>query len=151
MIDEFIVENVVDNGDETSNMELTKDNLMAALDEFDFRSERPLPHEHKLFRKLIDEYFKQEENLGYVLGMYENLLSKYEILFNLLNNEPLKFEELEVGQWVWDNKTKKYKQISIIPNIINKTGHEVNFVYFRGHKNVMLFEEDRFYRREIKE
>lgn len=113
-----------------------------------------------LLEQLINEHFELKKRYNLLKESYDGLLGNAVKLQEGIcplcenyecRNPPLKFKELKEGMWVWDDKTKKYKQISIIPNIINKTGHEVNFVYFRGHKNVMLFEEDRFYRREVKE
>lgn len=149
--DEFELVNVVDSENETSNMELTKDNLMAALDEFDFRSGRPLPHEYELFRKLIDEYFETKESLNYAIKMYEDLLSKYAILFNLLNNKPLKFNELEVGMWVWDNVSKRYMKIYDIS--YSEECFNVNGEWYLDdlYLEEFDFQENRFYRREVKE
>ena len=62
MIDEFEIVNC--GNIEPFSMELTRDNLMAALDEFAFRSERDLPNEYALIKKLIDEYFKLKKEYG---------------------------------------------------------------------------------------
>lgn len=39
-------------------MKLTKEECELALEEYDFRSERPLPHEYKVLRQLIKEHFE---------------------------------------------------------------------------------------------
>lgn len=55
------------------------------------------------------------------------------------DNPPLKFEELHEGMWVWDNEDKEWcKFIS-----------EHLFEYMDGYGGV--FEENRFYRYEVKE
>ena len=64
---------------------LTKENCELALEEYNFRSERPLPHEYSLLRRLIEEHF---------------------------DNPPLKWEELKPNMWVWDNKCDSYYKIS---------------------------------------
>ena len=42
----------------TDESPLTRDKCFSALDEFDFRSERPLPYEYNLLKRLINEYEK---------------------------------------------------------------------------------------------
>lgn len=68
------------------------------------------------------------------------------------DNPPLKFEELKENMWVWDNNWNQYFEIcEIYPqtkefdvlihqNRINKLRYEP-----------MKFEENRFYRKEVKE
>ena len=133
-------------------MKLTKEECEKALEWFKLKqckgclSQYPncwskcIDMPYTTLKQLINDHFKLEE-------MYLKLVK----MWGMDSNPPLKFEELKEGMWVWDNKTKKYKQVSDIPNITNKTGHNVDFVYFRGHKEVMLFDENRFYRREVKE
>lgn len=66
--------NIIDCGKiEPFSMKLTRDNLMAALDEFDFRSERPLPNEYALIKKMIDEYFKLKKEYSKLKKEYDDL------------------------------------------------------------------------------
>lgn len=58
-------------------------------------------------------------------------------------NPPLKFEELEVGMWVWDNRIKAYLKIQEI--WVNKV------IHFDNCCVVCFFQENRFYRDEVKE
>ena len=60
------------------------------------------------------------------------------------DNPPLKFEELEVGMWVWDNKRKEYFKISEI----RQKWRYFFFEYVAGFTD---FEENRFYRYQVKE
>lgn len=81
--------------------------------------------DYRLLRRLIEEHF---------------------------SNPPLKFEELKEGMWIWDNNWNQYFEIcEIYPktkefdvlihqNRINKLRYEP-----------MKFEENRFYRKQVKE
>ena len=68
----------------------------------------------------------------------------YNVLMGLINehfdNPPLKFEELEVGMWVWDNKEKRYSKIESFAWIQ---------IYFYDYTDD--FEENRFYRKQVEE
>lgn len=71
------------------------------------------------------------------------------------DNQPLKFEELEEGMWVWDNKHKVYNQIYRLYGNFMSTKH--NAVQFK-HLNettqwgdTIEFEKKRFYRKEVQE
>lgn len=59
------------------------------------------------------------------------------------NNPPLNFEELEVGMWVWDRELSAYIQIYAIYDTV-KGIRVSSFGTFE-------FEENRFYRWEVKE
>ena len=86
----------------------------------------------------------------------------YRVLMELINehfdNLPLKFEELEVGMWVWDNELRmyflikgkfnitvgSYKVLEIITsNLSNGTWH-----YNTCH---IYYQENRFYRKQVEE
>ena len=58
-------------------------------------------------------------------------------------NPPLKFEELEVGMWVWDNKFQEY--VKILEVWCN------GIIHYHNSCCVIVFEENRFYRHEVKE
>lgn len=60
---------------------LTKENCELALEEYDFRSERPLPHEYGLLRKLINEHFelvKENERLSSQLVECQRVCKVYQ-------------------------------------------------------------------------
>ena len=78
------------------------------------------------------------------------------VLSTLLSvgNPPLKFEELEVGMWVWDNKLKCYRELCILfepckeyPKGSFKSWHDLS----QTNKDFVEFDENCFYRREVKE
>ncbi|MGN1343778.1 MAG: hypothetical protein ACI4U3_04310 [Traorella sp.] len=62
------------------------------------------------------------------------------------DNPPLKFEELKENMWVWDNKYKMYLKIY---EAFHFKGYEEWIQYADGVCD--LFEENRFFRREVKE
>lgn len=68
------------------------------------------------------------------------------------DNPPLKFEELEAGMWVWDNREKEY--IKAHPGTNIEGNRCVIFEYSRNQENeydeyFVLFEENRFYRKQV--
>lgn len=60
------------------------------------------------------------------------------------DNPPLKFEELEVGMWVWDNKRKEWCVLAAFWN------DALNRYYVSGLSD-SRFEENRFYRKQVEE
>ena len=66
-------------------------------------------------------------------------------------NQPLKFEELKPDMWVWDNVPKIYMKIydiSYSERCFNVNGEwYLNDLYLEEFD----FEENRFYRREVKD
>lgn len=67
-------------------------------------------------------------------------------LLSIDDNPPLKFEELKEGMWVWDNKMVLYIRIA---KIIGKTIYAEDFLY--GFDCYGRYEENRFYRKKVKE
>lgn len=59
-------------------------------------------------------------------------------------NPPLKFEELEEGMWIWDDKEKRYGKVT------QRNMWEHGLLSIPG-LCWGAFEEDRFYTREVKE
>ena len=74
------------------------------------------------------------------------------LLRELVDNPPLKFEELEKGMWVWDDKEKWYRKIVILFNPCSEYP-KGSFKSYADSCETSLdfieFEENRFYRREI--
>ena len=71
------------------------------------------------------------------------------------NNQPLKFEDLEEGMWVWDDKNKIYNLI-YEKRINCAKEKEIEFQWEmpdRECQNFMtdVYEENRFYRREVQQ
>ena len=77
-----------------------------------------------------------DELLGHAVAFQEELI-------NLKDNPPLKFEELHEGMWVWDNRIKAYLKIQEI--WVNKV------IHFDNCCVVCFFQENRFFRYEVKE
>lgn len=81
---------------------------------------------NKLLNKLIDEHF---------------------------DNPPLKFEELKEGMWVWDNQLKWFFKV-VICNV-KVDGYESLKMFkvknYEGGLMLMLYEPNRFYRKEVQE
>lgn len=85
-----------------------------------------------------------------------NLCRSRNIIKQLINehfdNKPLKFEELHEGMWVWDNKTKSYifvfKPLNWEPIKGLRYAHQIINHSAEGY--YMDFEENRFYRKEVK-
>lgn len=81
---------------------------------------------------------------------YHTLKSLIEEHFS---NQPLKFEELKEGMWVWDSQLKWFFRISICNVKIE------NFEYiklfkvekYEGGSMLMFYEPNRFYRKQVKE
>lgn len=91
----------------------------------------------------------------YCLVVNKEMYSKLEkaqdtimqLIENHFDNPPLKFEELEVGMWVWDNKEKMYiKSCNNFDTEENGKGIRVQM----GFDLVRIkFEENRFYRKQV--
>lgn len=76
-------------------------------------------------------------------SIYDALKVLEHIMIDYFDNSPLKFEELEVGMWVWDNRIKAYLKIQEI--WVNKV------IHFDNCCVVCFFQENRFYRKEVKD
>lgn len=72
-------------------------------------------------------------------------------LQELVDNPPLKFEELKEGVWVWDSKTKSYiyifKPLNWEPEGGIRYAHQRITASVDGYYTD--FEENRFFRREV--
>ncbi len=73
-------------------------------------------------------------------------------LQELIDNPPLKFEDLKEGMWVWDDKTKSY--IYIYKPLDWKPAKGIRYashiITNSAEGYYMDFEKNRFYRREVK-
>lgn len=69
---------------------------------------------------------------------FENLIEEH------FDNPPLKFEELKVGMWVWDNKRKEWcVLLAFWKDALNR--------YYISGLSDSPFEENRFYRKQVEE
>lgn len=112
----------------------------------------------------LDEMIKiQKNNLtsNYMIGLFNGLILAKGIIENVdvdkllieckEDNPPLKLKELEQEMWVWDNHKKDY--IKIVCFIETDDGTNVvteNHHYSQNHYSHRLFEENRFYRKEVR-
>lgn len=75
-----------------------------------------------------------------------------DILQELADNPPLKFEDLKEGMWVWDDKEKWYRKIVILFDPCQEYP-KGSFKSWADSCETSLdfveFEENRFYRREV--
>lgn len=118
-------------------MKLTKEECIKALDEIWFEANNgaimcgdELSEEYnEILTQLIEEHFSSSSSR---VGTREN--------------PPLKFEELKEGMWVWDNYLQNYLQIRKLYEEDKKFCYTSD--YYCGTYG---FEENRFYRREVKE
>lgn len=116
----------------------------------------------KLTRENIEDQLKKaccgllevEDDICYQ-SIYLNEWFKHSKLCDLTHqlikehydNPPLKFEELEEDMWVWDDYNKEYKQIA-------KTNLDKMGIWYYGvycEYEVDKFEENRLYKKEVKE
>lgn len=72
----------------------------------------------------------------------------YDVLLELINehfdNPPLSFEEMKEGDWVWDNKRKEWCVLAAFwKDALNR--------YYVSGLSDSPFEENRFYRKQVKE
>lgn len=72
-----------------------------------------------------------------------------DIICDYFSNPPLKFEELKVGMWIWDDKHHTYILIDRIWESYNKA----IYFYAIGWEccENTEFEPNRFYRKEVQE
>lgn len=92
------------------------------------------------------------------MGLYEDfeVTEEYQILEQLIKeyfyNEPLKFEELKEGMWVWDNEDKLYVQID--EDFDEENGNIILRYYedsYNSNCERTRFKENRFYRKQVEE
>ncbi len=97
------------------------------FERFPINCEPVYVEEMNVFKQLIDEHF---------------------------DNPPLKFEELKVGMWVWDNKHKVYNCISRIYQNLYPNVNAIQFKHLNESTqwgDIIEFEENRFYRKQVQE
>ena len=90
---------------------------------------------------------------------YKRLDQAQDIIMQLIedhfDNPPLKFEELEVDMWVWDNKYKVYNQIYCLYEDFMSTKHSaIRFKHLNETTqwgDIIEFEANRFYRKQVEE
>lgn len=128
---------------------LTKEEYIDIIENLDFFYGDNLITTAELRKKKHRE--TQEKDL-------ENFKKKINCLKQLINehfdNPPLKFEELKEGDWIWDSKHKEYIECNPGINSLNELCALYWYTYFNPdgelEEDYIKFEENRFYRREVK-
>lgn len=68
------------------------------------------------------------------------------------DNQPLKFEELKEGMWIWDNQLKWFFNVAVCD--VKVQGYESLKMFkvgkYEGGSMLMIYEPNRFYRKEVK-
>lgn len=83
----------------------------------------------------------------------KNKLVQITLIEEHFYNPPLKFEELKVGMWVWDNEHDMFNQIlELRINCAEEQEIEFNYSLETDDKIYNdIFEENRFYRKQVEE
>lgn len=81
----------------------------------------------------------------------KNVDERYSLLQELVDNPPLKFEDLKEGMWVWDNKNKSYIYIfkPLVWEPVKGIRYASHIITNSAEGYHMGFEENRFYRWEV--
>lgn len=112
--------------------------------------------QYLMIKQLIEEHFDLYEKYITLECSYGDMKEYYELqitrLKKSLDNPPLKFEELKPQMWVWDNECVEYIKIhEVLKNGGEDFDGEVIEVQHDWGYYEIPFEENRFYRREVKE
>lgn len=108
-------------------MSLTKEKCKRALRELKMANDYPTSK------------FNDSRLIDFHLVTFEQLIEEH------FDNQPLKFEELKENMWVFDNKYKEYCYIYFI------AGKYPHRKYIDNCESDSEFEENRFFRYEVKE
>lgn len=125
-------------------------------------------NDYKVLEQLIKEHFdlleeykklekSDESKEQCTIEQYALIHELRDEIKELKSNPPLKFEEIKVGQWVWIAETKEYVKVhrKYISDFRNSSYPEntkiIKFIYHNGFCFSQRYEENRFYRMEVKE
>lgn len=110
---------------------------------FKLHSDSTLKHLTK--DELISYIHMLHHNWGACDESYYNVMNLAKELQKELDNPPLKFEDLIEGMWVWDNKHKEYAYLVLA------CGEYIHLEYIKNLISDCKFEDNRFYRVEVKQ
>lgn len=99
--------------------------------------------------QMEEAYFDSDTCLGAMKRFSKNIELFYGLLEEHFDNPPLKFEELKEDMWVWDNKDKRWMCIERIKNVLICMNSYKHYLYANGVP--IIFEENRFYRKQVGE
>lgn len=104
-------------------------------------------------------YWNQDCSYGAMSRVRKDLDILNKLIYEHFDNPPLKLEEIRPDDWIWDKKNKKWRQVNFA-GIVGKDDElmfyedvfkkGVKIVAFKDFRSV-VFEENRFYRKEVKE
>lgn len=93
---------------------------------------------------LYGRWLNQDDN---AMAIEEDMVTLEQLIEEHFDNQPLKFEELKEGMWVWDNKYKDY--VKFKRHDIENFGKLIIFSKGFDEEYLRKFEENSFYRREV--
>lgn len=132
-------------------MELTKDmceaailKIKKALDELEYDE---LHHEYEVLNQLVKKHFQ----LLFELKDCRRELDIFYELLKMMINQPLKFEEINEGMWLWDNEKKRYMKVYDISYAEKSFNVNGEWFFDDLYLDSFEFEENRFYRKEVKD
>lgn len=109
----------------------------------------------KLYADSTLKNMKKDELISYIHMLYQNWQCSdkskqrlHNIIDDLTENNPLKFEELEVVKPYWNNKEKEWCYFATLHNDL-KTGVKIT-ISSPPLMSAFKFEENMFYRKEVK-
>ena len=77
----------------------------------------------------------------------------WQLIHEHFDNPPLKFEDLKEGMWVWDNQLKWFFRVVLCD--VKVQGCESLKMFkvkkYEGGSMLMIYEPNRFYRKEVQE
>lgn len=97
----------------------------------------------------LTDMYKRFQGDSYSYDRQFDILGK--LIDEHFDNPPLKFEELKEGMWIWDNQLKWFFKV-VICNV-KVEGYESLKMFkvekYEGGSTLMLYEPNRFYRKEV--
>lgn len=140
------------------NLNQERDMLNNLIDDyFKLKKEKEFKESLNAFVKTLDDITLRESYFGHILKaiincedteLQENAIAALSKLKHEVDNPEVKFEEIKDGEWLWDNKTKRYIQVK--ETFYGLYGSCVIILNCTGNKS-LDYEKNRFYLREIKD
>ena len=104
-------------------------------------------------------YWDQDNSYGAMNGVRKDLDILNKLIHEHFSNPPLKWEELENGKPIWDNKNKEWLFVNNVLSISSevkgkdyrkfmKVGYKGRKIYFNVEQCEIDFEDDRFTERK---
>lgn len=103
------------------------------------------------FAKVDVQNVYHDINRGHSIDEDSNLLTL--LIMEQFNNPPLEFEELKEGMWIWDNQLKWFFKV-VLCDVKMQGCNSLkmfNVEKYEGGSMLMIYEPNRFYRKEVQE